>query len=299
MNPAFISGALHESASMSLAFMATASVTPALMNMSLAIALAFLGGLLIGSFLNVCVFRLPRDLSVVSPSRSFCPECEQTIAWYDNIPLVSFAILKGQCRQCGAPIPLRYPMVELATAVAFAVCVGTLGLTLLAFKFAVFSAILITLIASDAEERILPDEFTLGGVIAALILSYFVLMPPVFTFLFIPAAWGRHWQSVAESALGGGIASGSIWFVGYLYEKLRHREGLGLGDVKMIAMIGAFLGLQYALMTLIFASLAGAILGLIYIKVTKKEASTYELPFGSFIGAAALVVAVIERHSAR
>src|SRR5579863_674406 len=118
------------------------------------IALAFLAGLLIGSFLNVCVFRLPRDLSVITPARSFCPFCEKTIAWYDNIPLLSYIVLRAKCRHCAARIPLRYPAVELATGILFAVCVGAFGLTPTALKYAVFSAIMITLIATDYEERI-------------------------------------------------------------------------------------------------------------------------------------------------
>src|SRR5690242_19947964 len=119
---------------------------------------AFLAGLLLGSFLNVCVYRLPRDLSVVAP-RSFCPGCEKMIAWYDNVPVLSYLLLGGKCRHCAARIPLRYPMVELATGIAFAVCVYTLQVTALALKCALLSAILIALIATDKEERILPDEF--------------------------------------------------------------------------------------------------------------------------------------------
>src|SRR4029077_9090137 len=123
-------------------------------------ALAFLFGLLIGSFLNVCIYRLPRDLSVVRP-RSHCPYCEHMIAGYDNIPLFSFLILRGKCRHCGAKIPWRYPLVELCTGVLFALVVAALGLTLPALKYCIYGAILIDLIATDLEERILPDEFTL------------------------------------------------------------------------------------------------------------------------------------------
>src|ERR1035438_8845959 len=144
--------------------------------------IAFLAGLLIGSFLNVCVFRLPRDLSVVQP-RSFCPHCEKTIAWYDNIPVVSFLLLRGRCRHCQARILLRYPLVELATGLAFAVCVAALGVTLLAVKYAIFSAILIALIATDFEEHILPDEFTLGGTLIGLVLALFIPVEGIVSFL--------------------------------------------------------------------------------------------------------------------
>ena len=255
------------------------------------IALAFLAGLLIGSFLNVCVFRLPRDLSVVTPARSFCPFCEETIAWYDNIPVLSYILLRAKCRRCGARIPLRYPAVELATAIAFAICVAYFGVTPPAMKYAAFSAIMITLIASDFEERILPDEFTIGGGVVGLILAWFVPMQGQFALFVVPYAWGPRWVSLGEAVLGACVASGSIWLAGWLYEKVRHREGLGFGDVKMIFMIGAFLGLPAALLTLIGASLVGAVGGLLYIKLTDQDASTYELPFGSFLGVAALAVA--------
>jgi leader peptidase (prepilin peptidase)/N-methyltransferase len=254
-------------------------------------ALAFLAGLLIGSFLNVCVFRMPRDLSVVRP-RSFCPACEKPIAWYDNVPVVSYILLRGKCRQCGWRVPLRYPIVELLTGLAFAACFAALGLTLPAFKYALFSAMLIALIATDVEERILPDEFTLGGTLAGLVLAGFVMMDPGIAGFLVQRSVGPRWASVVESAFGAGVSSGSIWFVGWLFLKLRHREGLGLGDVKMIAMIGAFLGLEEALLTLMAASLSGAVGGVIYILVTKKDMSTYEIPFGSFLGGAALVIAM-------
>jgi leader peptidase (prepilin peptidase)/N-methyltransferase len=258
-------------------------------------ALAFLAGLLIGSFLNVCVFRLPRDLSVMRPARSFCPGCEYMIAWYDNIPLLSYALLHGRCRHCREWIPLRYPLVELATGAAFAVCAAAFGLTAMGIKFAIFSAILIDLIATDVEERILPDEFTIGGTLAGVIIAAYVPMP--FELAHIIASLSRvtagpRTISVLESALAAVIALGSLWFVRWLYEKIRHREGLGLGDVKMIAMIGSFLGLEAAIVTLMVASLLGSVVGLAYIVISKKSAATYELPFGSFLGVAGLILAV-------
>jgi leader peptidase (prepilin peptidase)/N-methyltransferase len=252
--------------------------------------LAFLAGILIGSFLNVCVYRLPNDLSVVRP-RSFFPACRKTIAWYDNVPLLSFVLLRGRCRHCAARIRIRYPLVELFTGLAFAACVAGLGLSLEALKYAIFAAIAITLTATDMEERILPDEFTLGGSVVGVILAYFILIPTGLARLILPSSTGTHWLSVTEAVIGGGLSSGCIWSVGWLYQKVRHREGLGLGDVKMIAMIGTFLGLQGAMLTLIVASVAGGVGGLIYIFFTGKDASTYELPFGSFLGMAALAVA--------
>jgi len=256
------------------------------------VLVALFAGLLIGSFLNVCIFRLPRDLSVASPARSFCPHCERTITWHDNIPVLSFLLLGGRCRHCKERIPLRYPVVEAATGAAFALCVAALGPTLPALKYSVYSAIMITLIACDIEERILPDEFTLGGTLIGLALAPFVPVERYFISMFMPSRWWPGWFSLAESAFGAMVGAGSIWLIGYLYEKFRHREGMGLGDVKMIATIGAFMGLRVALQTLILASLMGSIIGLIYIRVTKREAATYELPFGSFLGAAALLIAL-------
>ncbi len=255
---------------------------------------AFLFGLLIGSFLNVCVFRLPRDLSVLNPARSFCPGCERTIPWFDNIPLVSYALLRGRCRFCKEWIPLRYPLVELATGAMFALCVALFGLTPLALKFAIYSAIMIDLIATDMEERILPDEFTLGGTIVGIILAVFVPMPVEFAHLLLPLAGihlGPRWISLTESVVAAGIAMSTLWFVRWIYEKIRHREGLGLGDVKMIAMIGSFLGFEAALVSLMVASILGAVLGLAYILIRKENASTYELPFGCFLGISGLAIA--------
>src|SRR5258706_6032627 len=190
-------------------------------------ALAFLAGLLIGSFLNVCIFRLPRDLSVVRP-RSFCPACEKPIAWYDNIPVLSFVLLKGRCRNCHERILPRYPLVELATGAAFAVCVAALGVTPQAAKYSIFSAILIALIASDMEERILPDEVTLGGILIGLVFSALVPLGFELAHVILPISWGPRSLSVGEAVLGAGFSSGSIWAVGLLYHQMRQRARLGL-----------------------------------------------------------------------
>jgi leader peptidase (prepilin peptidase) / N-methyltransferase len=251
--------------------------------------IAALAGLLIGSFLNVCIYRLPRDLSVVRP-RSFCPHCEAPIAWFDNIPLLSYLVLAGRCRKCGQRIPFRYPAVELLTAAAFASAVWFLGPTAAASKFCIFAAIVIALLFSDLEERILPDEFTLGGTAVGVVFAAFApLNPGLIALLFYSAAHPRL-VSVGEALFAAGFCSGALWLVGALYQKVRHREGLGFGDVKMVAMIGAFLGIQGALLTLIAGSLLGAVVGLCYIWFTGKDASTYELPFGTFLSIAALGV---------
>ena len=257
--------------------------------MILAALAAGLFGLLIGSFLNVCIYRLPRDLSVVQP-RSYCPECKHTIAWFDNIPVVSYAILAGRCRTCGHRIPVRYPVVELLTGVLFFCAFQFLGTTLAAAKFAVFAAIMIALVFSDLEERILPDEFTLGGTAVGVIFAAFVPVSGGILLLIYYGAQHPWLISVGDSILAGALCAGALWGVRALYEKVRNREGLGLGDVKMGAMIGAFLGMQGALLSLLVGSLLGVIVGLGYTWFTGKDASTYELPFGSFLGGAALVV---------
>ncbi len=261
--------------------------------------IAALFGLLFGSFLNVCIYRLPRDLSVMRPARSFCPACEAQIAWYDNVPLISWMALRAKCRNCGAPISWRYPVVEFLSALSFFASILIAGPTLLGLKLCIFSAIQIALIFSDLEERILPDEFTLGGILAGLVFSWFVLMPSSLVLLLVPYNWNRHFTSLAESAFSAAFTSFALWSFGALYEKIRHREGLGFGDVKMVGMFGAFFGIQGALLFMIAGSVLGSLTGLFYILLAKKDASTYELPFGSFLGLAALVLSLYTRGFTR
>jgi leader peptidase (prepilin peptidase)/N-methyltransferase len=261
---------------------------------------AFLLGLSIGSFLNVCIYRWPRDLSVVRP-RSHCPACEKTIAWYDNVPLLSYALLGGRCRHCRTRISARYPAVELLTGLLFAYSVLQNGLTLPALKLCVLAAILLGLLFSDLEERILPDEFTLGGTLAGIAFAAFI---PTGISAQAPDNTGQifYWilgvnpstrvESLLESAIGAALPAAFLWIGGWLFQKIRHREGLGLGDVKLVAMAGSFMGLRGALLTLFVGSLAGSILGYGYIRVTHKDPATYELPFGTFLAAAALLVAI-------
>jgi len=250
---------------------------------------AGLFGLLIGSFLNVCIYRLPRDLSVVRP-RSFCPSCEQTIAWYDNIPVLTYLALGGKCRRCGARIPWRYPVVELLTGALFFAAVLELGPNAAGYKLCVFAAIQVALIFTDIEERILPDEFTLGGLVIGLGFSAIVFLPGFVMSLLFPDASPRR-ISVYESVLAALVVSGMLYLLAVAYGRLRRMEVLGLGDVKMMAMIGAFLGLQRTLFTLVAASIAGSVVGLAYILLARKDWRQYPLPFGAFIGAAALYTA--------
>lgn len=256
------------------------------------ILIAVGAGLLIGSFLNVCVFRLPRDLSVASPARSFCPGCEETITAIDNVPLISYLMLGGRCRHCKEQIPWRYPLVELATAVSFGLIVGGLGFTLPALKWCVFAAILVDLIATDYEVQILPDEFTLGGTAIGLLFSPFVAMDVFIPSLLLGPGVDQRWLWVAESVAGAAVFGLLLWLLGFAYQKVRGREGMGLGDVKMIMMIGAFVGMWMTLLTVLFASIAGAVFGLIHARMSGKNASMYELPFGSFLGIAALGLSI-------
>jgi leader peptidase (prepilin peptidase)/N-methyltransferase len=253
---------------------------------------AGLFGLLIGSFLNVCVHRMPRDLSVVKP-RSFCPACGTTISWYDNIPLISYLLLGGKCRQCQANIPWRYPLVELSTGVLFSVAVFRYGIEPEALKFCIFAALIVGLIFMDFEERILADEMTLGGMVFGFALSLFLPMPHFIAHFLFPSAWREAYLSLLESLIGGLPPAIGLWLLGELYYRLRGREGLGLGDVKMIAMVGAFYGLQGAILTLMIGSLAGSVLGLAFIFLAGKDAATYELPFGSFLGVGALIAPLV------
>jgi leader peptidase (prepilin peptidase) / N-methyltransferase len=257
--------------------------------------LAIVAGLLIGSFLNVCIYRLPRDLSVVRPSRSFCPACEHQIAWYDNIPILSYFLLGRRCRHCGEPISVRYAIVEFLTAALFFMIVAALGPTGMAIKLCVLCALLIGLTFTDLESLILPDEFTLGGTVVGLIFAWFVQVQDIVAGIALSIAGFRpspQWASVAESLTGAVLPAGLLALGGLLFEKIRHKEGLGLGDVKMMAMLGAFLGLRATLLTLVLGSVAGSVIGVIYIYVAKKDAATYELPFGAFLGFAGIIVAL-------
>ena len=251
-------------------------------------------GLLIGSFLNVCIYRLPRDLSVMSPARSYCPGCEQMIAWFDNIPVLSYFLLRGRCRGCREKIPIRYLLVELLCGVMFFVIVYKFGFNLYAGRLVMFSAINVGLFFTDWEERILPDELTKGGFVAGLVWAYFIALPMGFTMLFLPVGTPPQWISVAEAAFAGLLAYGAFWTLGWAYERFRGREGLGMGDVKMVAMMGSFLGLMSMLEGIMIGSVLGSVLGLIFIKWKGEDGAQYEIPFGSFLAVGGLAAAWIE-----
>ena len=248
-------------------------------------------GLALGSFFNVCIYRLPRDLSVVTP-RSFCPGCEVPISWWDNIPVVSFALLRGRCRHCKDTIPHRYWMVEVMTAIVLVACSLRFGLSVAGLKWAVFGCILVLLFWTDLESRILPDEITISGTILGLIFAFLVPIDSYVLAIFFPDM-PTTVQSVVSAVAGSLILAGPIWIVSVLYERIRGRQGLGLGDVKLLLLLGAFLGFRDGIVALMLGSLAGSVIGVGQIVISHRRFSEHELPFGSFLCAGAAVVAVI------
>ena len=247
----------------------------------------FLLGLIFGSFLNVCIYRIPRDLSIVAP-RSFCPECGEQLSWLQNIPVLSYLFLGGRCRSCAKSIGIRYPLVELSTAILFLITALKFGFTLLSLKWIVFESLLVILFWTDLEERILPDEITLGGSVAALILASLVTVPGSFGALLLPG-WRLTWQSLLNAGFGALLLALPIWLVGAGYGRLRGREALGLGDVKLLTMLGLFLGPESGLLALVIGAVGGSIFGIGLWMWTKPDSRSYELPFGSFLCAGAVL----------
>jgi leader peptidase (prepilin peptidase) / N-methyltransferase len=255
-------------------------------------AFSFLLGLAVGSFLNVCILRIPREESVVMPP-SHCPACGARIKPYDNIPVVSWLVLRGRCRHCKAPISPQYPAVELLTGLLYLGCYLAFGLSVETLKWTVFAALMVVLTVTDLRERILPDVVNFTGLGLGLLLSLFTA--PVDG----TAAWlsGRVLGlssplpvlSLLDALIGAAAASGLLWIVAEGYFRLRGREGMGLGDVKMMAMAGAFLGLQRALLTVLLGSLLGSLIGAAVIALRHKGRD-FELPFGTFLGAGAILV---------
>jgi leader peptidase (prepilin peptidase) / N-methyltransferase len=284
-------------------------------------AAIFVLGLCFGSFLNVCIYRLPLGISVVTP-RSACPKCKKGIALYDNIPMLSWLILRGRCRHCKARISPRYLLIELLTGLLFLACYAYFGWTLSTLKYCAFAFLLLGLIFTDAETKLLPDKLTLPGLALGIVFS---LLVPVNDLVsqFLPGMVNLPFSvdistrllSLLDSMLGAAVGASFIYGAGAIYLRWRGTEGMGFGDVKLMAMVGAFLGVKLTVLTIFTASLAGSVFGLttvlvVWLKRTHRFAKrfadaaaarrrawqsaqvvyrSYQMPFGVFLGSMALV----------
>lgn len=280
----------------------------------------FVLGLAFGSFLNVCIYRLPRGLSVITP-RSACPGCKQPIASYDNVPVLSWLILRGRCRHCKTKISARYLMIELLTGMLFLACYGYFGLTLSTLKYAAFGFLLLGLIFTDAETKLLPDNLTLPGLAFGIVFSLIVPVNDLIS-QFLPGMVNlplsgdisARMLSLLDSLLGSAAGASFIYGAGAIYLRWRGTEGMGFGDVKLMAMVGAFLGMKLTIFTIFTASLAGSLFGLttvlvVWLKRTRRFAKRlaslraararawrsaqvvyrgYQMPFGVFLGSMAI-----------
>ncbi len=246
-----------------------------------------LAGLIIGSFLSVCIYRLPKGLSVVSP-RSACPRCGRPIRPWENVPVLSYLLLRGRCRGCNGRIGWVYPAVELITAALFWLLFRRFGLSPELVLNALFFSLLVALLFIDLFDRILPDRLTLGGAVAGFLLAPWQ-HPEFLAGAGSLSIGGPLISSYLNSLLGMVVGGGFLWLVAELYLRWRKIEGMGFGDVKMMAMVGAFLGWQYAWLTILFGSLLGAVGGGAYI-LWAGHGRRYELPFGSFLAVAAMAV---------
>ena len=236
-----------------------------------AFAAAF--GAVIGSFLNVCIYRMPLAKSVVWPA-SACPRCGRLLSWYENIPVVSWLVLRARCRTCGATIGVRYPIIEALTSVMFGVAWWYYGPGLLLVSRLLFGCALIVLFAIDLEHHLLPNAITLPGIIVGFAFSFFT-----------EPGW-------IASLIGLLVGGGALFGVAEIYYRIRREEGLGMGDVKMLAMVGAFLGWKLTILTLMLASLSGSLIGLLLI-VSGRGSMKYALPFGTFLALGAAAAATV------
>ncbi len=230
-------------------------------------------GLSVGSFLNVCVHRLPRGESLVRPP-SRCPQCGYVLRWYDNIPVAGYLLLGGRCRKCRGPIAIRYPALELVTLAVFLVHAAVFGWSGLLVVRLLFACALIVLFAIDLEHHLLPDVITLPGIVIGLAAS--VAFPP----------------GLVDALLGLLIGGGALWLIGEAYYRYSGQEGMGGGDVKMLAMIGAFLGWKLVLVTLVLSSVAGSLIGVLVIAL-KRGDMKYALPYGTFLALGALAASLV------
>jgi leader peptidase (prepilin peptidase)/N-methyltransferase len=228
-------------------------------------------GAFIGSFLNVCIYRLPRNKSIILPN-PFCPSCEKTIKFYDNIPIISYLLLKGKCRQCGAHISIRYLLVEIGTAFLFYLLYKKYGLSFEFFVHIIFVSLLIAISFIDFDFKIIPDVLSIGGLITGLVLGF--LRKPLFFY---------------QDALFGILTGGGILFaISLIYRFFVKRDAMGSGDIKLLGMIGAFCGTKGVIFSLISGSFLGALIGIPLMLIKGKD-SKYEIPFGPFLSLSALI----------
>ena len=255
------------------------------------LALALLVGLVIGSFLNVCILRLPEETSIIRP-RSQCPKCNKLISWYDNVPILSYVLLRGRCRHCRNKISARYPFVEAMSGLVSVLLYLKFGLDIKWFIFFAFSAALLVLAFIDIDHRILPDPITLNGIWIGILASVYLAQPsPLITRALNSMGLevtNPRLIALLASVFGAVVGGGLLWAVAEAHFRLRGMEGLGFGDVKMMGMVGAFLGAPLALLTIMIGSLLGSIVGLIFIRMAGKSRQ-YELPFGTFLSLAAII----------
>lgn len=262
----------------------------------------FIFGLLIGSFLNVVIYRLPLGESIVFPG-SHCPACDAAIGWYDNIPVVSYAILGGKCRSCRMQISPIYPAVELLVACLYLLLFmvhreqigGATRVSLLPLLAdMVFVSLIVPLVFIDLRYKLLPNAITLPGQAALLMLR--ALAPDPWILSHTPHVFGPAappWAPAMFGSLLGALAGGgTLWLVREIYYRLRHVEGMGLGDVKMMLMVGAFLGWQLTLLTIFVGSLLGSVIGILLIGLRGRSMKT-QIPFGVFLGPAAIIALLI------
>lgn len=263
-------------------------------------SVVFLYGLVLGSFLNVVIYRVPREMSLARP-RSHCPSCGAMVRWYDNVPLFSYLVLWGRCRSCQAPISIRYPLVELSTGVLLVLVHARFGVTLVGTQAAILVLLLLPLALIDLEHHLLPDVLTKPGIALGLVGSLAGGIVPLLhgfyehgglaglralpgLVLEVSGGLVPFWEALLGVALGAAIP----YLVIVAYRAVRGVEGMGLGDVKLLAMVGAFLGWRGVALTLGLGSLLGALVGLALIASGKSKMSS-ELPFGTFLAVAAVV----------
>ncbi len=229
-------------------------------------------GLAVGSFLNVVIYRLPRRESLVWPG-SRCPQCGTAIRWYDNIPLAGWLLLRGRCRACRKPIPVRYPIVEFVTMAAFLLCYWQIGEDYLLVPRLLFVASLIALFAIDLEHQLLPNAITLPGLVAGVLFALF--LPP----------------GIRDSLIGVAAGGGVLWAIGEGWSRLRGMEAMGFGDVKMLAMVGAFLGWQLVAVTFVLSSILGGLAAAVLL-ATRRTTWTSAIPYGTFLALGAFIAAL-------